>query len=362
MKFILANQTHDAQLRAIVRSETMPGHISLAYEREPDFFYGLEIQGTFNQVVTAEDDGKIIGFGCRAIRPMFINGKCIDFGYLSGLRSSSLAKSKMGLSRGFRMFKEQHKDQRCSGYITTIISGNAEAFSTIAQGRAGLPFYKDMGECHTYAIALKKYSENHHTDILIRFAKTDEESKVIHLLKKFGKQHQFFPALTESDFGTPLLRDLPVTQFIIAEQNGKACGVAAIWDQSSFKQYRIKKYSRLLQLARPFVNIGLKFAGYSPLPKEGQTLRSAFLCFKAAKNNAPEILAPLLQYACDNMRQLGISHCILGFHDDDPAKKITEAYPTTVYRSRLYFAGWEKDLEIFNKFDNRISNFEPAIL
>jgi len=363
MKFILANQSHDAQLRAIINSETMPGNIQVCYEREPDFFHGLGIQGDLNQVMAAEENGIIIGFGCRSVRPMYINGRQTDFGYLSGLRSSSLAKSRMGLARGYRMLSQLHKDERCAGYITTIISGNLEAFSTIAQGRAGLPFYKDMGKCHTYAIALSNRRKKRVlTSVSIRFAQEGEEAKVISLLKEFGRQYQFFPALAESDFGTPLLRNLPVTQFIIAEQNGTSCGVAAIWDQSSFKQYRINKYSRILKLTRPFINIGLKLAGYSSLPQEGQILHNAFLCFKAAKDNSPEILSALLQFACDNIQQAGFSHCILGFHEDDSAKTITAPYQVTVYQSRLYFAGWEKELETYHQLDQRITNFEPAIL
>jgi hypothetical protein len=269
----------------------------------------------------------------------------------------------MGLVRGYKMLKELHTDGRCNGYITTIIAGNNTAVSTIAQSRAGLPDYKDMGECRTYAVSLNKRSANQWPgSVSVRFAQAGEEVKIVKLLSRWGKNRQFFPALTESDFGTPLLRGLAVTQFIIAEQDGKACGVAAIWDQTSFKQYRIKKYSRPLRLTLPLINAGLKLTGYNPLPKEGQQLHSAFLCFKAAENNSPEILSSLLRYACSQMYQAGFSHCILGFHADDPAKTITDSHPATVYLSRLYFAGWKKEIEVYNKLDGRIPYFDPAIL
>jgi len=362
MKIILANPAHDVQLRNIVRSESMPGHIQVAYEREPSFLQGLETQGTFNQVIAAEEDGKILLFGCRSIRPMFINGERIDFGYLSSLRSTPLAKQKLGVARSYKTLREVHEDGRCLGYISTIINGNVEAVSTLTHGRAGLPYYKNMGTCRTVAIPLRKRKHASHPNISIRFAKPGGGALVVRLLENFGKQNQFFPALTKSDFGTPLLRDLPITQFLIAEQNGEACGIAALWDQSKFKQHRIRKYSPALRLAKPFLNGGLKLAGYSPMPKEGEQLKNAYFCFKAARNHNPKILQALLHHACNHLHQAGYSHCITGFHNDDPATSIVKHYPATTYRSRLFFTGWENDLKTFDQLDGRVLYFDPAIL
>jgi len=362
MNFILANSAHNEQLRRIVRAESMPGHIQVAYEREPDFFQGLETQGTFNQIVAAEEGEQLIGFGCRSIRPMFINGERIDFGYLSGLRSSLEAKRRLGIARGYKTFKELHADGRCPGYITTIIDGNAEAISTIAQGRAGLPFYKELGSCITAAIALKKRNKAAHPHITVRFARPGEESTVIRLLETYGKYYQFFPALTEANFGTPLLRDLPITKFLIAEQHNEPCGIAALWDQSAFKQHRIKQYSSALKLARPLLNAGLKLNGRSPLPNEGTLLLYATFCFKAVKDSNPDILRALLQFACKHLHHAGYSHCITGFHQNDSGLGILKYFSAIRYHSRLFFAGWEDDLEIFNQLDRRTPYFDPAIL
>ena len=45
MKFVVADKSHDAGLRAVMRSIHMPGRIVLSYQREPDYFYGAFIQG-----------------------------------------------------------------------------------------------------------------------------------------------------------------------------------------------------------------------------------------------------------------------------------------------------------------------------
>lgn len=346
----------------MVRSAVMPGHIQIAYERDPDFFQGLEILGTFNQVVAAEENGALAIMGCRSIRPMFINGEAMDFGYLSGLRSSLSAKRGMGLAQGYQKLRELHRDGLCPGYITTIIDGNDEAFSTLAQGRAGLPLYKDLGEGRTYAIALNRRQRTHRSNISVRFARPGDVATVIKLFRHAGKEHQFFPAIGESDFGTPLLRNLPVTNFLIAEQNGQPCGLGAVWDQTAFKRHRIRKYSRAMKLGKPFLDAALRLGGYSRLPKEGDALNSAFFGFKTALDNDPTVHAALLRHACIHLRQAGVDHCITGFHEADPAQSALQGFRCSIYRSRLFFVGWDADLETFRRLDGRIPYFDPAIL
>lgn len=363
MKFILATAKEEAQLRAMTQDTPMPGHIQIRYEREPDFFQGLDIQGTFHQVVAAMEEGELLGFGCRSVRPMFINGKECDFGYLSGLRSSLQGKRRLGLARAYRRFKELHADQRCPGYITTIIEGNREAIATIASGRAGLPRYLDLGICETYALALKRRgSFPIPGPIRVRRAEEGEEARVISLLRHFGSESQFFPALQVSDFGTPLLRNLPVTAFLIAEDGKEACGIAAVWDQSAFKQHRLHAYSLPMRLARPFINLGLWARGLSPLPPAGKLLKHVTLCFRAVRDHDPSISGALIDAAAASLRDRGISYLITGFHQNDPGRNAMKHRPGTCYQSRLFFVGWEQELAYYQGLDSRPPCFEPAIL
>lgn len=363
MKFILATKAHDPQLRAIVSEEAMPGRMRIIYEREPSFFHGLETQGRFNQVIAAEHNDRIVAVGCRSIRPMLINGSVNDFGYLSGLRSSPEAKSRHGIPRGYRKFRELHEDGRCPGYISTIIEGNSEAFKTIASGRVGLPHYMDLGECFTYALALKRNESGKTPEaITTQPLHIGEEVLAVETLRKFGGQFQFFPALYETDFGSPLLRDLPVNRFLIAEIDGKLCGIAAVWDQSAFKQYRIRAYCPVIRWCRLLINLGLKSVGFSALPAAGERLSCAYFCFAAVKDNDPRIMRTLINAARMLSARSGYSHLLVGFHGKNPAACAVEGMTKLVYRSRLFFVGWEKELETFAQLDNRMPYFDPAIL
>lgn len=363
MKFILAGRSEDAQLRAMMRNDPMPGHVQIAYEREPDFFHGLDIQGPFHQVVAAMEDGNLLGFGCRSVRPLFINGEERDFGYLSSLRSSLQGKRRLGLSRAFRLFKDLHADGRCTGYITTIIEGNREALHTIASGRAGLPHYLDLGRCETHAIPVRRRNGIQPTGhIQVRSAQKGEEDLVIALLHQWGPGSQFFPALRKEDFGTALLRNLNVTDFLIAEQDHQPCGIAAVWDQSAFKQHRIQAYSPMLKVTRPFLNLGLRLRGHHPLPSAGGILRQAALCFRAACEPDPAITTAFVQSAACRLQRQNIPWLILGFHESDPARGAMKNVFSHRYLSRMFFVGWEPEREIYRQLDSRPIHFEPAVL
>jgi hypothetical protein len=363
MNFFIANETHDAQLRNALRRATMPGHIQIGYEREPHFFHGLNTLGTFSQVIVAEQEGHILGFGCRSARPLFINGNVSDFGYLSSLRSLSSLPQKTALARGYKFLKHLHQEHPFPGYLTTIVAGNNTATSTIARGRAGLPAYHDLGEGRTIAIPLNpRLNIRPNPSFETRFARPGEEQLVVKLLNQFGAQKQFFPHFKVTDFSTPLLRDLPVERFILTFQKNSACAVAALWNQSAFKQHRIHNYSPTLNRILPAVNPLLKWSGFSPLPQKGETIKQACLCFMAAQDNAPILLKELLKLACRTLCQEKVSFCITGFHEKDPAASIVSGIPSLTYRSRLFFVGWDAETAFYHQLDDRIPAFEPAIL
>ncbi len=341
----------------------MPGHIRIRYEREPDFFHAMGILGSFSQVVAGVEEGRVLGFGCRSVRPMYVNGEACEYGYLSSLRSSLQGKQRLGLARGYQLFRTLHEDGRCEGYFSTIIDGNADAVSTIASGRAGLPTYHPLGTCTTYAVSGSRWSARRKdAGIQVRFAEPGEEGRVISLLNRYGPASHFFPVLHERDFGSPLLRDLPVTRFLIAEDAHGDCGVAGLWDQSGFKQHRIIAYSPWIHRIRYLLNAGLVLSGRNTLPPPGQNLPFVYLCFRAVRDQDPAITRALVSKAREVLRQSRGTYLVTGCHERDPCRIGMEDVAQTRYRSRLYAVGWEKELPSYIALDNRVPYFDPAIL
>ena len=86
VRFELATAAHDAGLRRLCRDNPMKGTISLALEREPNYFRAAAIEGRDNRTIVALKDGKIICAGNVSERQRFINGVATRVGYLGGLR------------------------------------------------------------------------------------------------------------------------------------------------------------------------------------------------------------------------------------------------------------------------------------
>ncbi|MFW6249448.1 MAG: hypothetical protein ACOC2E_01710 [Bacteroidota bacterium] len=334
----------------------------MSYERDPDFFAGLKTQGTRYQVIAGIENNQLLCFGCRSTRPLYINGIKQKFGYLSGLRSSDEANKKLALCRGYKKLKELHQNDQVKAYITTIIDKNSKALEILTSARAGLPFYRGLSTCHTYAVLSKKrnVSKESKSALNVRRAAQGEEDLIIMLLNKYGRLFNFFPVFSENDFGTETLNCLNTQDFLIAEKYKTPVGVAAMWDQSGFKQNRIINYPTTLKLSKPFINILLKILGYHPLPAEGSLLPQTYICFKAVKNNDPEILYQIIKKALE--LNTTSPFCITGFHQKDRARKIMSRFLSIDYRSMMYWVDWDESKENFSRLDKRTINFEPAIM
>jgi hypothetical protein len=64
MIFRLAEPSDDSQLRALMREIVVPGHIQIAYTREPNFFNAYQDVDPRAQVIVAEENHRIEGVAC----------------------------------------------------------------------------------------------------------------------------------------------------------------------------------------------------------------------------------------------------------------------------------------------------------
>jgi len=78
----------DASIRRLVKRQPVPGRITVAFEREPDFSLGCAVTGDDCQIVVARtaEDAEVVGVACRSVRHVFLNGSEQRLGYLGQLR------------------------------------------------------------------------------------------------------------------------------------------------------------------------------------------------------------------------------------------------------------------------------------
>lgn len=362
----LARKSDESNLRNILEDNPIEGDISLSFQRNPNFFHAIGVQGKFNQIVIARktDTKEIIGFGTRSIKPVYLNGKVCDIGYLSGLRLNEKYRRGTLVARGYRYFKDLHKDGRTPIYITTIIESNLDAKRILTSKKAGLPAYNDFGLYYLIAINLLAKKRKIGNDINIINGSKENLEKIMEFINKEGPRKQFFPYYSKKDFisGDGSLRDLNIEDFYIAVKKNKIVGVMAKWDQTNFKQSKVINYKGKMKFAKPFYNFGARIFGYHALPNPGDQLRFFYTVLLAIESDDPEVFRSLLNKMHNDSIGTDYSYFLVGLHSKDPLLKVIGDYHHIKYTSHLYIVCWQDGETSYKNLDGRIPYLEIGTL
>src|SRR5436305_15344875 len=86
VRFELATESDDFEIRRLLREQPMPGRISLSLERGSRYFADAALPNAEKQTIVAREFGRLVCVGSCAIRRCFVNGQPRRVGYLGGLR------------------------------------------------------------------------------------------------------------------------------------------------------------------------------------------------------------------------------------------------------------------------------------
>lgn len=362
----LADKKDEPDLRRILRENYMDGSIELTFQREPDFFRSIEIDGEKVQIVVGRDlkKDKVIGFGIRAIRKLYINGKLENIGYLGNLRLDSEYRNGLMLARGYRYFKQLHKDKKAMIYLTSIVEDNKIAINVLTSGKAGFPPYNDFGTYLSYTIGLKYRKKLRNSDIsILRFEnrKIDDIVKFIH---NEGKKKQFFPFYTKEDIQgkTKKLLGLKTENIFVAYRNGNIVGTMCIWDQSKIKQTVVHGYNKTMNIIRYPLDILSNVIDLPQLPSIGKPLNYFYGTLITIENNDLKIFRQLIEKVRMEGKKQGYDYMIIGLHSKDSLNKAMSNYLSYKLKTRIFIVHWDDGLEFYKSLDSRIPYIEVGTL
>lgn len=340
--FSVATPDDDAALRRLVAGSVMPGRIRIRLEREPDYFAGCAAMGPFTQVLVARDGARVVGLACRAVRPLYVNGVQEDVGYLGQLRVDPAYRGRSLVARGFALLRELHADGRARGYVTTIVTGNVEAEGVLVRSRRpSMPRYRHVDGLLTLVYRVKKrrtgFSPSNRPSEAGR-----AEARPTFLRE--SPRRQFFPA-----------SDPPPEAELVAVEGG----VAALWDQSAYKQTVIDGYDRLLATARPLYNL---LTRGPRLPPPGSALRTAYGSYFCVANDDELVAKQLIAKLLERAGERGVDHLLLGFSSRDPLLAAARAFRPLEYRSDIYTVAWNDGDDFHDRLDSRPARLELATL
>jgi hypothetical protein len=365
MIFRLAGKSDDNQLRKLMRDTIVPGHIRMAYTREPDFFKAHRDIDDNTQIIVADDDGQIAGVGCRSIRKLLVNGKPSSVGYLSSLRLRPSAQNSTALARGYAYLKTLHADKQVPAYLTTIIQGNNKARAVLTNGRANLPAYLPMGNYLTHVCPVKRSAVLHRAgqaELSIQAATEVSPHELTAFLLEEGAKRQFFPVHNCNGSTSGILRSIGLENMLVARRRGRIEGTVAVWDQTKCKQHVIAGYSRSFRLLRPFLNLGLRIGNFCTLPASGKELRCSVAAVICIRDDNAAVFKVLLQHALDLAAEHGMHQLAVGMHERDPLVPVLKDFFHVVYRSWLYLVCWEDNADCGLRNNSLVPYLEPGTL
>lgn len=365
MRFELAREADEPELRRLLRDNPLEGAIVLALEREPSAFLAGSLQGDLHQVIVARDEttGRLLGSGSRAVGNAFVGGRETRLGYLSQLRLDRAQRGSVRmLKQGYALLRELHGDGATPFYVTTIVEDNRSARRFLEAGIDGLPTYRPVERLVTLTLSARR--RRGPPQIEVAPAVPEDLDRIVALLARSGERHQFAPVWSkESLLSSERTRALDVRDFLIARRAGRDLGCVAIWDQRGFKQSVVRGFTPALALLRPFLNVAGALLGAPRLPSPGSTLRAAFLSHLALYDDDPETAVALVAAASSRASERGIDFLHLGLAARQPLlPTIERAFPHRRYVSLVYVVHWEDGARAVDALDGRVPHLEVAVL
>ena len=339
------------------------GKISLSMEREPDYFWGARVQYEEPETYVCREGPDTAIAACFSVgkRHVFVNGRKTLLRYHSDLRidpgyqKTSLLfdicayfKKRVPLLEGFSqtvVFSDNH-----------IMKGLID-FGEHSRLKSVVPFYIPHGKYISHMISVKpgRFRESGN---LVRPA-CDEDLPAMQ--KFFDDQapcKQFYPCYDFLKMSSEYYRGLTCGNFFLGFEDDQLVAIAGVWDQSYFKQTRVKQYAGSLKALRPVVNALGALTGGFLLPEEGASLRYLVLHTILVKDNSYErfrqIWEAMYQYAWKN----NYRYILCGLDENDPLNEVFKGYPGWKTKGTHYLVSY--DWECCRKLDKRLFYLEAA--
>lgn len=348
----LAKPGDDAALRQLMAGTPMPGSVALTFRREPSYFASDCVLGPKRQTLIIRDTVKseIVMVATRAVREMYIGEQRQRVGYLGGLRLLSRVHGQGLLARGYRFLRDLHDSdlEAPAFYLTTIAEGNTPAIRSLTSGRAGLPTYQPLCRLHTLVLPIRRRSAPPKSRTSgFRVERLTDLQELLEFFDRCATKKTFFPAYSSGDFrrcdssqqcGT--FRNLDTSSIMVARRGNEVIGAAGVWDQRSFRQTIVDRYSRLTGAIRPMVNQWSRMTGGLSLPEVGRPLDGCFVCFPVVKNGDEAVLRMLLRQLMQ-VAPPSAKFLLLGLCDGDSLLPIAQRFSRTNYTTRLFGVSWK---------------------
>jgi hypothetical protein len=325
-------------LLALAASCSMRGDISLRIQREPDFFALNRLEGRDSKVWVLDAPDRLAGCIATSFRDVYIDGAPIRTGYVGDLKVHPIHRNA-ATADALCNHAGAQMDQLPSGTPTlvTVLAGN-RAMERRLPGPRGVPAFDWIATIRSYSIPiLWKRQLNDHSTIRLERAKWSDLDQMVRLWSRVAPARQFGPVFDANTLAEwiRLAPGLDISSYLVARScAGEILGFIALWDQSSFKQMYVERYSRQMSVVAAINNAIAPRLGGARLAEPGDEMRYRTAVHVCVPSEAPEVLRSLLIAAHNQLRNTGCAFFNVGLDVVDPLSVATKGLfgqPTDIH-------------------------------
>lgn len=332
-----ATDQDDVQLLNLMQ-ESMPSNgMVLSFERQPSYFNASRTQYTRPDVklfCLKNQPEIIVGMVNFGIKRVYVNHQIREIPYVADLRLNQQFKGKKVISLMMTFIKHHFPHDQI--FQSVVLEDNVIARNILHSPRASNITPYEYDEIATYTIS-KVSKPKHSLNFSVQILDSDRIDEVNVFIADMQQFYNFLPVYDFHELaqGThPHWRGMQLSDFRLIYLNQKLVAMFGLWDQKTFKQTKVLKYSWLLKVLRPFYNVYAKFNGLILLPKEKQPFHYLMLHSPLCNPNREEVFAELLHQAHLATREQEQQSFCLTLSKDDPRTSHMQSLQSHVIRAR----------------------------
>ena len=322
----LASANDGKEILRILESSAAKGNIELIYTRRPDAYESYMKEAGQARVFISRDGEHAVGTCAEVIREVYIGGRVCRAAYVCGLKKD--AEYDGGIGFGARFIRDLQCDD-IDFYFCSVVAENTDARRMFEKSRRLLEMKQTVGY-KTYILSPKvKVNAKKHSFTFRRATESDTD-RLIEFLNAEGKKKDMFPVVKSFDE----FYNLSVEDFYLLIDGESILATVALWNQTGYKQYVVKRYGRIMKIARIFNPLLSAFC-YIKLPKENQSLDFPMLAFFLCKDdNTENYMIFLNEIKRKISKKYGMF--VLGLSDGHFARPFADKLPSISFETKLY--------------------------
>ena len=348
----IGREYNDEMLTILLDSPMVSSGLSLCLDRSPDMFTVPEHFYNSYQAYGFFKDDRLVGFGMIGEKELYVNGFPKLVGYFMNLYVKKEARKLGWLYRAAKPMFGEITERTDLGFATTV-QGN-RATETMVGRRVNkfpmMPYSASIGlqVIENILITFPKRPKTHdlRPKLDLRRGKTEDLRKIAELLDGEYRGRLFGPVLDEEKL-RKLIKTRPgfeVSDYWVAERDGKMVGVCSAWDISSFRRVRVMEYRKQFKWVYWLYSAVRPVAGFPKLPKPGEPFKEIIINDFAVENRDPKILEQLIRAVYRDAHKKRFNMIQIGSYSGDPILKAVKPFFAMSLYNHLIMASPDEEL------------------